>query len=153
MRELDDTDRRILRVMQEDAALPVAEVAARAGLSTSPCWRRIERMTAEGVILGRRVDVDFRKLGYEVVVSLRVRLDKTARSAFDEFIAAAREVPEVVVIETLLGRVDVRLEVVARSLDHYHDLMRERIADLPHIAELEALLLVSEIKNDPWLAI
>ena len=153
MRELDDTDRRILRVMQEDAGLSVAEVAERAGLSSSPCWRRIERMTADGVILGRRVEVDFRALGYEVFVSLRIVLDKTARGAFDEFIAAARDVPEVVVIETLLGRVDVRLEVVARSLDHYHDLMRERIADLPHIAELEALLLVSEIKNDPWIAI
>ncbi|MEM7544245.1 MAG: Lrp/AsnC family transcriptional regulator [Pseudomonadota bacterium] len=150
---LDDTDKRILRALQEDASLSSAALAERVGLSASPCWRRVSAMEATGVISGREVEVDLRKLGYEVQVFLRVRLDKTVRGAFEEFIAAARRVPEILVIQTLLGRVDVRMDVVARSLDHYQDILKQQILDLPHIADIEALMLVSEIKNDEWLAI
>lgn len=144
-------DRRLLRVLQEDCTLSVAALAERAGLSAGPCWRRIERMEREGVILGRRVEVDYRALGYEVRVFLRVILDKTARNAFDAFLAAAREVPEVVNIQTLLGRVDVRMDVLARDLNHYQEIYRGRILGLPHVAEIDALMLVSELKNSDRL--
>lgn len=153
MHILDDTDKRILRALQEDASLSSAALAERVGLSASPCWRRVAAMEAAGVITGRRIEVDLRKLGYEVQVFLRVRLDKTVRGAFEEFIAAARGVSEILVIQTLLGRVDVRMDVVARSLDHYQTILKLQILDLPHIADIEALMLVSEIKNDEWLAI
>ena len=153
MHEVDDTDRRILRALQADAELSTAALAEKAGLSPSPAWRRVAALEAASVIERREVDIDFRKLGYGVEVYLRVRLDKTRRGAFEEFITAARKVPEVIVIQTLLGRVDVRMDVVARDLNHYQDILKTRIMDLPHIADVEALMLVSEIKNDPWLAI
>ena len=144
--QTDDIDRRILRLMQDAPEAPVAEIAERAGLSAGPCWRRIERMTRDGVILGRKLEIDLAALGYTVRVFLRVTLDKTAPHAFDAFLAAARALPEVLAIETLLGRVDVRMDVVARDLDHYREIYRDRILALPHIAEIEALMLVSEIK-------
>lgn len=153
MHEIDDTDRRILRAMQEDGSLTTAEVAERAGLSTSPCWRRIERMQRDGVIMGRAVEIDWSKLGYEVTVFLRVTLDKTNRNAFDEFVAAARKVPEIQRIHSLLGRVDIRMDVLARDLAHYQQLYRERILGLPHIADIEGLLLVSERKNTDRLPV
>lgn len=153
MREIDDTDRRILRALQGDPGLSTAALAEKAGLSPSPCWRRLERLEAEGVIEGRVVELDLRKLGYEVQVFLRVRLDKTHTGAFQEFIEAARAVPEILVIQTLLGRVDIRMDVVARDLAHYQELLKTRIHDLPHVADIEALLLVSELKNDEWLPI
>lgn len=151
MHKIDDMDRRILRTLQRDASLTTAEVAEAVGLSTTPCWRRIERMERDGVIRGRVIDVDLRKLGYDVTVFLRVRIDKTARGAFEEFIAAARRVPEIQSIQTLLGRVDVRMDVVARSLEHYQEILKTSILDLPHIADVEALMLVSEVKNDESL--
>ncbi|SET05024.1 Lrp/AsnC family transcriptional regulator [Oceanicella actignis] len=150
MRELDETDRRILRVMLREGDLTAAQIAERAGLSAAPCWRRIDRMTREGIILGRSARIDWARLGYAVRVFLRVTLDKTAPRAFDEFVAAARELPEVVTLQTLLGRVDVRMDVIARDLDHYRRIYREKILPLPHIADLESLLLVSELKNDDW---
>ncbi|QIE54952.1 Lrp/AsnC family transcriptional regulator [Pikeienuella piscinae] len=153
MHTLDDTDRRILRALQDEPGLSTAALAEKAGLSPSPCWRRVERMEAAGVIEGRVVEIDLRKLGYEVQVFLRVRLDKTQAGAFQEFIAAAREVPEIVVIQTLLGRVDIRMDVVARDLAHYQEILRNRILDLPHVADIDALLLVSELKDDEWLPI
>ena len=151
MQAIDDTDRRILRQMQEEGELSVAELAARAGLSTGACWRRIERLERAGVIAGRRVEIDWRALGYEVQVFLRVTLDKTAPRALDDFLRAARELPEVVAIETLLGRVDVRMDVLARDLAHYQEIYRTKVLALPHIAELEALMLVAEVKNSERL--
>ena len=151
MHKLDDTDRRILRALQRDATLTTAELAQTVGLSSTPCWRRIERMERDGVIKGKMVDVDLRKLGYDVTVFLRVRIDKTARGAFEDFIAAAKGVPEILSIQTLLGRVDVRMDVVARSLEHYQEILKTRILDLPHVADVEALMLVSEVKNDESL--
>ncbi len=153
MQALDDTDRRILRLLQEDPDLPVTEIAVRAGLTAGPCWRRIERLERDGVILGRAIDIDYRALGFEVQVFLRITLDKTAPHAFDDFLRAARELPEVENIQTLLGRVDVRMDVLARDLAHYQEIYRNRILMLPHIAEIEALMLVSELKNSDRLPI
>ena len=144
---LDDTDRRILRQMQADPAASVATIAERVGLSHAPCWRRIGRMERDGVITGRTVRIDRRKLGYEVQVFLRITLDKTARNAFDAFIAEARRIPEVETIQTLLGRVDIRMDVIARDLPHYRQIYRERIMALPHILDVESLMLVAELKD------
>ena len=76
------------------------------------------------------------------------RLDKTAPRAFEEFAGAARQIPEVLEIQTFLGQVDVRLGLIARDLAHYQTLYRERILTLPHIADLEALMHVARIKTD-----
>ncbi|MCE8441749.1 Lrp/AsnC family transcriptional regulator, partial [Rhodovulum sulfidophilum] len=86
-------------------------------------------------------------LGYSVEVSLRFSLDKTDPRAFDEFIAAARLVPEVREIQSFLGRVDVRLNILARDMAHYQELYRTRILTLPHIADIEALMHVADIKR------
>jgi Lrp/AsnC family transcriptional regulator len=144
---LDETDRRILRHHLAEPALARAALAARAGVTVATLWRRLERMQAAGVIRAERAVIDWRALGYGVEVSLRFTLDKTDPRAFDDFIAAAREVPEVLAIETFLGRVDVRLNVIARDMAHYQEIYRARILTLPHIAELEALMLISTIKD------
>ena len=144
---LDDTDRRILRHMQADPDASVATIAERAGLSHAPCWRRIGRMERDGVILGRRAIIDQRKLGFEVEVFLRITLDKTARNAFDAFIAEARQIDGVQTIQTLLGRVDIRMDVIARDLAHYQSIYQTQIMALPHLLDVEALMLVSELKN------
>ena len=80
-------------------------------------------------------------------------MDKTQASAFDEFIAAARQIAEVVEIQTFLGRVDVRLSVIARDMPHYQDIYRRNILTLPHIADIEALMHVAAIKRDEALPI
>ena len=145
---LDDTDRRILRQLLADPGVATADLAERAGVTNATCWRRLERLQETGVIGARQAVIDWRRLGYEVEVSLRFTLDKTDPRAFDEFLAAAREVPEVVSIETFLGRVDVRLTVIARDMAQYQAIYRRRILMLPHIAELEALMLVATIKDE-----
>ncbi|MBN7786300.1 Lrp/AsnC family transcriptional regulator [Ponticoccus gilvus] len=142
---LEDTDRRILRYLMADPAAPLAELADRAGVTGSTLTRRLERMRARGLIGPVQSVVDWKALGYEVEVSLRVTLDKTQPRAFDEFIASAREVPEVLEIQTFLGQVDVRLLIIARDMAHYQALYRERLLTLPHITDIEALMHVARV--------
>lgn len=145
--QMDDTDRRILRQYLAEPGLDRATLADRAGVTPATLWRRLERLRDCGVIRAEGAVIDWRAMGYEVEVSLRFTLDKTDPRAFDEFIAAAREVAEVIGIETFLGRVDVRLNVIARDMGHWTGIYRDRILTLPHIAEVEALMLVSTIKE------
>lgn len=150
---LDDADRRILRQAQAEPGLGTAELAERAGVASATCWRRLERMQAAGVIVGTEAQIDWVAMGYAVEVSLRVTLEKTQPRAFDEFIEAARDIPEVLEIQTFLGQVDVRLSVIARDMAHYQDIYRSRILTLPHIADLEALMHVARIKIDEALPV
>lgn len=144
---IDDADRRILRQLLADPGLATAELAERAGVTAATCWRRLERLAEAGILKGQHAVIDWRRLGWAVEVSLRFTLDKTDPRAFDEFLAAARDVPEVIEIQTFLGRVDVRLNVIARDMGHYQHIYRDRILTLPHIADIESLMLVSTIKD------
>lgn len=145
--QIDDADRRLLRQLMAEPGLATADLGERAGVTAATAWRRLERLQAGGVIRGSHAVIDWRALGWAVEVSLRFTLDKTNPRAFDEFLEAARAVPEVIEIQTFLGRVDVRLNVIARDMGHYQQIYRDRILGLPHIAELEALMLVSTIKD------
>lgn len=145
---LDDADRRLLRQYQADPAAPTAQLAERAGLTATTCWRRLERLQERGIIRGVRGVIDWRALGYEVEVSLRITLDKSRPRAFEEFSAAARRIPEVLEIQTFLGQVDARLGLIARDLAHYQQVYRDQILTLPHVADLDALMHVARVKYD-----
>ena len=149
--QIDDTDRRILRHWLAEPRLERAALAERAGVTAATLWRRLDRLREGGVIRSEGAVIDWRALGYAVEVSLRFTLDKTNPRAFDEFIQAARAVPEVVAIETFLGRVDVRLNVIARDMAQYQEVYRRRILALPHIAEVDALMLIATIKDSEGL--
>ncbi|WP_439154865.1 Lrp/AsnC family transcriptional regulator [Yoonia sp.] len=145
---LDDLDRRLLRLLQADPAQGVPELAEAAGLTPARVTRRLDRLREGGILQGSQIVIDWAVLGYTVDVSLRITLDKTVPRAFDEFLAAARAVPEVIEIQTFLGRVDVRLSLIARDLADYQRIYREDVLTLPHIADIEALMTVASVKAD-----
>lgn len=149
--QLDDLDRRILRQYQADPSLGAAALAERAGLTRAACWRRLEKLREAGYIRGLHAVIDWTALGYAVEVSLRITLDKSVADAFDRVAARAREIPEVIEMQTFLGRVDLRLSVLARDMGDWQRIYRERILTLPHIAEIEALMRVATIKEDARL--
>jgi len=105
----------------------------------------------DGIIQGQEVVIDWAALGYSVQVALRITLDKTVPRAFDEFIAAARAVHEVLEIQTFLGRVDVRLLLIAKDLPDYQRIYRAEVLTLPHIADIEALMTVAHVKRSEAL--
>ena len=148
---LDDLDRRILRRMQFNPDQSIPDLADALGVTSSRLSRRLDRLREAGILRGIRAVIDWRALGFEVEVSLRVTLDKTQTRAFDDFIEAAREIAEVIEIQTFLGRVDVRLSVIARDMPHYQQIYRDKILALPHIADIEALMHVARIKAEESL--
>jgi Lrp/AsnC family transcriptional regulator len=150
---LDAMDRALLRRWQAAPDLQPTELARELGLAQSVVSRRIERLREAGVLRGVHGVIDWRAMGYGVEISLRFTLDKAVPEALDRFLAAAREVPEVVEMQTFLGRVDARLAVIARDLGHWKALYRDRILTLPHIAEIEALMHVARVKTDAVLPV
>lgn len=150
---LDDVERRLLRALQNEPGAPVAHLAEQARVPQATAARRFDKLVEDGTIQGQTMRINWAALGYAVEVSLRVTLDKTAPRAFDDFIEAARTVPEVLEIQTFLGRVDVRLSVIARDMAHYQTLYKDHLLALPHIADIEALMHVATIKSDESLPI
>ena len=148
---LDDIDRRLLRQLQADPTLTAADLGERAGVSALKATRRLGRLQEQGILKGQGAIINWAALGYVVRVSLRITLDKTQTRAFDDFLEAARGIAEVTEIQTFLGRVDVRLNVIARDMTHYQQIYRDQILALPHMADIEALMTVATLHDDESL--
>lgn len=144
MIRLDDTDRAILRALEEDATLSAGELGRRLGLSQPAAWRRVKRLTEEGAFRGRRVELDHEALGFGVTVFLGVKLATKGRVSLEDFERAVRAIPEVQLVHHVLGLYDYRLRVVARDLADFERILRRRIMTLPGAGEVEANVLLSE---------
>ncbi len=146
MMDLDDMDRAILRELQRDGGLSAAVLAGRIGMSQPATWRRIKRLQDQGVIRSRYIDLDREKLGFGVAVFLGVKLATKGRVSLEDFERAIVAIPEVQLVQHVLGLFDYRLKVVARDLSDFERVLRRRIMTLPSVGNVEANVLLSEEK-------
>jgi Lrp/AsnC family transcriptional regulator len=150
---LDDAERRILRVLQEDASLPTAAVAERVGLSPSPCWRRIDRMERDGIIRKRVALLDRRAIGLNAHVFAQVKLNAHGRAHLDEFAEAIRAFPEVLECYVLMGPVDFLMRVVAEDIEAYERFFFDKLSRVPGVQEVVSTVALSEIKSTTVLPV
>ena len=143
---LDAYEKRILRLLQEDASLSNAEIAEKVGLSASPCWRRIDRLEREGFIKRRVALLDRRKVGLNAQIFAQVKLNAHGRANLDEFAAAIRDLPEVLECYVMMGSVDFLLRIVAPDIEAYEKLFFNRLSQLPGVQEVNSTVALSEIK-------
>ena len=143
---LDNADRRILRVLQDDASLSTAAVAERAGLSVSPCWRRIDRLERNGIIRRRVALLDRRSVGLNAHIFAQVKLNAHGRAHLDEFAEAIRGFPEVMECYVLMGAVDFLLRVVAEDIEAYEAFFFNKLSKLEGVQEIVSTVALSEIK-------
>ncbi len=149
--DLDDTDRALVRALARDARQSAGALGRALGLSQPAAWRRIRRLEAAGVLARRRVRLDPAKLGFGVTVFLGVKLATKGRTSVADFERAVSAIPEVQVVQHVLGAYDYRLRVVARDLSDFERVLRRRIMTLPGVGELEANVLLSEERRPgPW---
>lgn len=141
---LDDTDRAILRALESDATLSAGALGRRLGLSQPACWRRIRRLEEAGVIAGRRLVLDHAALGFGVTVFLGVKLATKGRVSLEDFERAVTAIPEVQVVQHVLGLFDYRIKVRARDIADFERVLRRRIMTLPGLGQVEANVLLSE---------
>jgi len=151
MIELDDTDRAILRALLGDGGLGAKALGDLVGLSQPAAWRRVKRLEEAGIIKGRRVRLDAAKLGFEVSVFLGVKLATKGRVSLEDFERAVVAIPEVQLVQHVLGLYDYRLKVVARSLSDFERVLRRRIMTLPGVGGVEANVILSEEVKPPPL--
>lgn len=143
---VDEVDLRILRVMQQDGNLNVSEVAEKVGLSQSPCSRRINQMQQDGIILGKTVQLDRKKLGFGSIVLVRIKLTEHGRQSLSVFQEAVLRIPEVQVVQLMLGEFDFNVRVVVRDMDHFQRLLRDKLVMLPGLQEIQSTVLLEEMK-------
>ncbi len=144
MIDLDDTDRAILRALVSDATQGAGALGRALGLSQPAAWRRIRRLEAAGILAGRRIALDAARLGFGVTVFLGIKLATKGRVSLEDFERAATAIPEVQIVQHVLGLYDYRLRVTARDLADFERVLRRRIMTLPGVGNVEANVLLSE---------
>lgn len=150
---IDETDQRILKVIQGNAALSVADIADAVGLSTSPCWRRIKRMEDNGVIKSRITVLDAAQLGLDFEVFVNVKLTLPNRENMDIFEAEILNMPEVVQCSVVTGSVDFMLRVVTQDMNGYDAFLRESLLQIGLVSDVQSHIVMRHIKDGPSLPI
>ena len=128
---MDATDLKILSILQEDASISVADIAAQVNLSQTPCWRRIQRLEEAGVIVGRVALVDPVAIGVGLTVFVEIETGDHSQQWLDRFAGAILELPEVMEVYRMAGDVDYLLRVAVANMDDFDGFYRRLIALLP----------------------
>ncbi len=144
---LDDFDRRILALLATDGRMPVAEVAARIGLTKSPTQARVRRLEATGAIRGYRAMLDPVRLGLDHVAFVEVRLTDTRESALAAFNAAVMALPEVEECHMIAGSFDYLLKVRTRNMAAYRQFLGQAIGGLPHVSHTSTYVAMQAVKD------
>jgi Lrp/AsnC family transcriptional regulator len=144
--ELDETDLRILALLQEDASLTAAQVAERVELSQSPCWRRIHRLEEIGVIEKRVAVLSRKQLGFNVTVYVEVKCSRGVRRSLDKFEAAIRSFDEVQEAHMLMGDKDFLLKVVTCDVEAFEMFVRDKLSVLSGVHEVRSFMVLSTVK-------
>jgi Lrp/AsnC family transcriptional regulator, leucine-responsive regulatory protein len=144
---LDQAERHILRLLQTDGRLPNVELAARVGLSESPCFRRVKQLEKSGLIKGYAAVVDQRLLGLEVTAFVLVTMEKQPDAATEAFLDRVREEDHIVECYATSGSHDYLMKVVARNIEHFSELCMQRILKFPGVMHVESSFSLKEVKH------
>lgn len=142
---LDRIDRKILAILQVDSTIPVAEIGKRVGLSTTPCWRRIQKLEEEGVIQRRVALLDPKKVRAGVTVFVAIRTNQHAEEWLAKFAEAVNDLPEVVEFYRMSGEVDYLLRVVVPDIERY-DAFYKKLISRVALTDVSSSFAMEQIK-------
>ena len=151
-RRLDAIDRKILTVLQEDASLSVAEIGDRVGLSSTPCWKRIQRLESEGIIQKRVALVDQDRIGLGVTIFVSIETGDHSQEWLDRFAQTVGAMPEVMEFYRMAGDVDYMLRVVVPDIAGYDTFYKKLIAAVP-LKNVTSRFAMEKIKSTTALPI
>ena len=144
--ELDEFDRKILRALQDSADYSMAELGEKVGLSHTPCWRRIKRLEAEGIIQGRVTLLNPQKLNLGVSVHAYLTIKSHDEESLNAFESAVHTVDEIVECYSTTGERDYMLRIVVDSVDQYEKLLKGTIVHLPNVASVNSTFALKQVK-------
>ena len=149
---MDAIDRKILAVLQEDASLAVAEIGSRVGLSSTPCWKRIQRLEADGVIQKRVALVDQGRIGLGVTVFVSIETGDHSQDWLERFAKTVSAMPEVMEFYRMAGDIDYMLRVVVPDIASYNSFYKRLIASVP-LTNVTSRFAMEKIKSTTALPI
>jgi len=141
----DRMDRKILDILQKDCTLPVAEIGKQIGLSTTPCWRRIQKLEEQGVIERRVALLDPKKVNVGVTVFVSITTSNHTTEWLERFHAALADFPEVVEFYRMSGQVDYLLRVVVPDIERYDAFYKRLIAKID-LSDVSSAFAMEQIK-------
>lgn len=142
---LDGIDQRILRELQADATIPIADLADRVGLSQTPCWKRVKRLTDAGIIERRVALLDRDKLDLGLVVFVAIKTSRHDQDWLDAFARGAAALPEVVEFYRMSGETDYLLKVIVSDIAAYDRFYKRLIATAP-LGDVSSSFAMEQIK-------
>lgn len=143
---MDDTDLKILRLLQAKPATTMTELADQVGLSQTPCWRRVKQLEASGVIARRALLLDAHKLGFSVDVFAHLRIGHHDEDNLEAFEEAVREHPEILECFSMSGESDYLMRIVVRSIEHYERFLKKVLLHLPGVASVNSSFALKQVK-------
>ena len=146
-RDIDTIDRRILAALQEDGRLTALQLAERAGLSPSPCARRVRLLEEAGIIRGYVAVLDQVAVGLPVSVFASIKLERQREEELDRFAHAVARWPEVVDCYLMTGQRDYLLRIVVKDLAAYERFLKEKLTRLDGVASIETSFALGQVKR------
>ena len=151
--KLDKFDREILRVLQQNATISMADLSQQVGLSHTPCWRRVKRLETDGIILRKVTLLNGKKLNLGVSVFIYVSLKNHDGDSLTDFENAVQSIEEIVECHTTSGEKDYLLKVIVESIEEYEYLLKTKLTHLPCVDHLSSTFALKQVKNTPALPI
>ena len=145
--EIDQIDRRIIAALRTDGRLTITDLAARVGLSKTPCQIRLKRLIEAGVILGFRARINPQRLGLDHVAFTEVKLSDTRENALAEFNAAVLRISEIEECHMIAGNFDYLLKVRTSDIRRYREVLGEKISRLPHVAATSSFVAMETVRE------
>lgn len=144
--QLDNYDRQILRVLQEDGRISNQDLAECIGLSPSPCLRRLRTLEESGLITGYRAMLDAKKLGLSLMALIHISMDQHTPERFSNFEEQIAQIPEVLECLLITGQdADYQLKVVVRDMDGYQELLLNRITRITGVSGVHSSFVLRRI--------
>ena len=144
---VDKFDLAILKVLQEDARASLQDISKRVGLSSTPCWNRIRKMEADGVILGYTVRIDPAAIGFTETVLVQVTLESHTDETLYDFGRTLEQIPEVLEAYLVSGDYDYYIRIAVKDTRDYERLLRERLYRIPGIRHSKSSFVLRTLKE------
>ncbi len=151
MAVLDTIDRKIMRLLQEDAKLNVKDIAIRLNLTKTPIYERIKRLEREGIIDKYVAIVNRKKLSPSILVFISGKLEVSKFEQTEEFYAGIMELPEVLDCYLMSGEYDFLLKVMVKDLDDYHEFYSKKLSQVPRVSYVSSSFVLNEAKRSTVL--
>ena len=153
MKELDKTDRKILKLLQQNARIAMTELAEKVGLSTTPVTERVRRLEREGIISGYHARLNPHALGQSLLVFVEIKLRSKSGNIFEEFRREVCNIPQILECHLVSGEYDYLIKARLPDMSAYRDMLGNILLQLPAAAESRSYVVMEEVKEDMLLTL